>query len=362
MKDPRIEKIANLLVEHSVKVRKNDVVRISLDQDAIPLALEVYKLCVKKGAYPTLRCGVPGAAYTYYKHASNAQLKKFPKIAMFEEKNTNAVINIGADYNTREFSNIDHRKMALRSKTVRPLSDIRLKMDRWVGCDYPTNALAQEASMSLEEYENFVFDAMSITPKTIMPQMKRIKKLLDKTKTVRIVGKNTDLSFSVKGMTAKAEYAVHNVPDGEVFTAPVKKSVNGYIEFSYPAIRAGNEVEGIRLEFKNGKVVKENATKNLKFLKAMLDMDSGSRFIGEFGIGCNYKISKFTKNLLFDEKIGGTIHLALGHCYPENCKGNERNANTKSGLHWDILKDFRFEGGEVYFDKKLVQKNGKFLI
>ncbi len=362
MKDPRIEKIAKLLVEHSVNVKKNDAVRISMEPEASPLALEVYRLCVKKGAFPYIRCGVPGAGYIYYKYASDAQLKKFPKVAMFEEKNTDAVINISGDYNTREFSNIDPKKMALRSRVTKPLSDYRMKKDRWVGCDYPTNALAQEANMSLEEYEDFAFGAMSVDSKNVMPQMLRIKKLLDKTNIVRIVGKNTDLSFSVKGMTSMAEYATHNVPDGEVFTSPVKNSVNGHIAFSYPAIRAGNEVSGIWLEFRNGKVVKEKAEKNLKFLKAMLDMDEYSRFIGEFGIGCNYKISKFTKNLLFDEKIGGTIHLALGHCYPENCKGNEKNANTKSALHWDILKDFRFDGGEVYFDKKLIQKNGKFLV
>ncbi len=360
MTDTRIKNFAKILVEHSTKIKKGDKVIISADVDAAPLVKEVYELCIKKGAITAVKASLPGLGYTYFKYADKDLLNYFPKLALEESKQTDVFISIGGDYNTREFTNVDPKKMAIRSKVMDPISKVRLSK-RWVGTDYPTNALAQDAGMSLEEYEDFVFGACSLPPEKIVPKLQKLRDRVNKTKKVRIVGKNTDLTFSIKGMSAKAEYATHNVPDAEVFTAPEKYSVEGHIEFTYPAIRAGNEVEGIYLEFKKGKIVKAQAKSNEKFLKAMLKTDAGSEYLGEFGIGMNPMITKFTKNLLYDEKIGGTIHLAIGMAYPENIVKNKKNGNY-SALHWDIVKDFRKEGGEVIFDGKTVMKDGKWLL
>ncbi len=359
MVDERTKKLAKVLVEHSTKIKKGDVVVISGEVIAEPLIKEVYRLCLKKGAYPSVHVQLPGMGPLFYKNANNAQLKRFPEVTMYESKKADAFIGIWGTTNTREMSNIDPKKMAIRSRVVNPISKIRMQK-RWVGTDYPTNALAIEAGMSLEEYEDFFYKACLVDYKKMEKKHAKLKKIIDKGSEVRIVGKNTDLKMSIKNMVASAACGDHNVPDGEVFTAPEKYSVEGHIEFSYPAIRAGNEVDGIYVEFKKGKAVVAKATKNEKFLKSMLGMDKGSSYLGELGIGTNYGITKYTKNLLFDEKIGGTVHLAFGMGYPECAPKNKKNLND-SALHWDIVKDMR-QGGRLYVDGKLIQKNGKFLI
>ncbi|MBW2965020.1 aminopeptidase [Candidatus Woesearchaeota archaeon] len=357
MVDERIKKLAGVLVNHSTKVKKGDRVVISGDVVAEPLMKEVYRLCLQKGAFPAVHASFPGMSQMYYKYASDEQLKRFPEVAMFESQKSDVFIGIWGTENTRELSNIDPKKIAIRSKVTHPISEVRLKK-RWVGCDFPTNALAMEAEMSLEEYEDWFYNACLIDYDALFRKYRKLKEILDKGSEVRIVGDNTDLTLSIKNMIALNSQGDKNVPDGEVFTAPEKTKVNGHIEFSYPAIRGGNEVDGIYLEFRNGKVVKAKAKKNEKFLKSMLNTDAGSSYLGELGIGTNYNITKYTKNLLFDEKIGGTIHLALGMAYPECCVKNKAQQN-KSALHWDIVKDLR-KNGELYVDGKLIQKNGKF--
>ncbi|HII71347.1 TPA: aminopeptidase [Candidatus Woesearchaeota archaeon] len=359
MVDERIKQYAKLLVEHSTKVKKGERVVIGGDTIAEPLIKEIYRLCLKKGAYPAVHVHLPGMAPLYYKNASDDQLKRFPEVAMYEAKMSDVFIGVSGTTNTRELSGVDPKKMAIRSKTVNPISKVRMKK-RWVGCDFPTDALAIEAGMSLEEYEDFLYGACLVDYNKMRGLQERLKKVVDKGTEVRIVGENTDLRMSIKGMTARASYGIYNVPDGEVFTAPEKYSVEGHIEFSYPAIRGGNEVEGIYVEFKKGKAVVAKAKKNEKFLKTMLAMDPGSSYLGELGIGTNYKITRYTKNLLFDEKIGGTVHLAFGMGYPECGVKNKKNLND-SALHWDIVKDMR-KGGRLYVDGKLIQKDGKFLI
>jgi aminopeptidase len=209
--------------------------------------------------------------------------------------------------------------------------------------------------MSLDEFEDFVYNATNIDWKKESKKQDKLKRILDKGKMVRIVGEDTDLSFSIMGRKALKCDGKHNMPDGEVFIAPVENSTNGKIAYSYPAIRLGKEVDGIKLEFKNGKVVKFSARKNESLLRESLNIDSGAKRLGEFGIGVNSGIKKFIKQILFDEKIGGTIHLALGMAYKE---GGGRN---KSAIHWDMIKDLR-KGGSLYIDGKLIQKNGKFVI
>ncbi len=361
MADSRITKAAKILVDHSTKVKKDEYVQIIADSASEELALECYKLCIQRGAYPVLKMNIPGQAYTYYKNASEEQLKKFPKIAMHEMKNTQAVIYIGAPLNTRELASINSKKIAMRTKALHRLFEYRAERTRWVIFYYPTEALAQEANMSLSEFKSFVFKSTNINWERESQKMDKLQRIIDKGQHVRIVGADTDLSFSIKGMKAIKCDGHHNMPDGEVFTTPVKDSVQGEIAFSFPSIKEGKEVDGIKLTFKNGKVIKAVADKNQDVLNHVLNTDKGAKFLGEFGIGTNYNIKSHVKNILFDEKIGGTIHLALGAAYKETGNGNNKAQLNRSAVHWDLIKDLR-RGGKIYIDNKLIQDHGDFKI
>lgn len=358
MPDPRIKKLAEVLVNYSLFIKKGEVVSINSSFIAKDLIKEVYRLCIKKGAFPMVNIGIPGLSYIYYKNASKEQLKKFPKIMEFEVKHTQKYLGIGAPVNTREFSNIDPRKITIRNKVTDPLTDYivnaKPKIYRCT-MDFPTNALAQDAEMSLEEYEDFLFNACLLDWKKLSIRFKKLAKIFNKAKEFRIIGKDTDLKMNIHKNSFVIDDGKENMPGGEVFGAPSKFSVNGHIRFTYPAVRSGVEVQNIYCEFKNGKCIKATADKNQKFLNKMLDTDKGSRFLGEIGIGMNPKIIKFTKNLLFDEKIGGTVHFAFGMAYKECDQPN------KSALHWDIVKDLR-KGGKILLDGKVIQRNGKWLV
>jgi aminopeptidase len=353
MVDDRIKKLAKVLVEHSIVVKKGSVIKISFGWEAKELAHECYKLILKKGALAITNVIVPGFGYTYYKIAKEEQLKKEPIIAKFEAENIDGFISIGSEYNTREFTNIDSKKIAIRKKIVNPISEIVLKKDNWVGCDFPTHASAQDAGMSLEEFEKYFFTAVNRNWEKEGKRMDVLKRMIDKAKTVRIVTNNTDIKFSIKNRTAIKCYGKRNMPDGEVYVAPVENTVEGFIKYDFPAIASGKEVKDIYLEFKKGKVVNAVSSTHQDFLNSMLDTDEGARYLGEFGIGTNFALDKFIKNTLFDEKMGGTIHLALGMAYKRGGGKNE------SAIHWDMIKDMK-NGGELFFDDKLIQKNGKF--
>lgn len=353
MVDTKIKKLADILVNYSIKVKKGDIIKLSFGEEARELALECFKLILKKGAFPLTNAIVPNFAYAYYKLASDEQLKNYPRIADYESKNIDGNISIGAEYNTRELTNIDPKKIATRQRVLHPIMERHLKRNNWVICQFPTNALAQDADMSLEEFTNFSFKATNVDWKKASRQQDRIKRILDKGKNVRIVAKDTDITFSIEGRQGIKCDGHRNMPDGEVFIAPVENTTEGHIKYTYPAIKGGREVSGVYLEFSKGKVVKATAEKNQKFLREMINTDKGARYIGEFGIGLNYNIKKFIKQILFDEKIGGTIHLALGMAYKE---GGGRN---ESALHWDMIKDLR-KGGKIYIDGKCIQENGKF--
>ncbi|MEK6856457.1 MAG: aminopeptidase, partial [Nanoarchaeota archaeon] len=322
MPDLRIKETAKILVEYSNEIKKGDRVIIEASSEAAPLVKEIYRLCIQKGAYPRVNVGISGLTKIYYDNASKEQLEHFPEIAMYETKNTDAFFSIGAPLNTRELTNVDPKKMAQRSKVTNPLSEEILKK-RWVIFYYPTNALAQEAEMSLEEFEDFVYSATIQDWEKIAKREDKLKNVLDKGKEVRIIGKNTDIKFSIEKREASKGDGKNNMPCGEVFIAPVEKSTQGYIEFSFPAIKSGREVDGVKLKFKDGKVVEASAVKGEKFLKECLEIDAGAKYLGEFGIGFNSNIQKFVKNILFDEKISGSIHLALGRAYKEGGGTNE---------------------------------------
>ena len=300
MVDPRIKKLAEVIVNYSVFVKKGERVIISASTVAQDLVKEIYKLIIKKGAYPSIHLGIPGTSYFYYKNASTEQLKRFPDIYWYEVQRTDKYIGIGSPLNTREFTNVDPKKIAIRNKVTNKITDYivnaKPKIHR-VTLDFPTNALAQDAEMSLEEYEDFLYSACFIDYPKLSKKWARIRDKLNKGKELHFIAPGTDLKMEIFPKSFVLDSGKENMPGGEVFGAPVKKSVNGYITFDFPAIRNGVEVTGIYCEFKNGKCIKATAEKNQNFLNKMLDTDAGSRYLGEIGLGMNPKINRFTKNV-----------------------------------------------------------------
>jgi len=368
MVDSRVEKLAKLCVHYSVNVKSKEKVLIQGNVSASPLLHEIYNECLRCGSYPTLYplLDFQNEMFTFFKFAKDHQLKHVSPFTKFLYENIDVRISVLSETNPKSLTNIDSKKigklMASRKEIVeiidRRYAEGKL---RWTLLPYPNNAQAQEAAMSIEEYEDFVYRSCFIHKKNpiaewkrIDSQQERICNFLNKASQIRIVGEDTELTFSVKGRKWINCNGKLNMPDGEVFTGPVENSVEGNIRFTYPGIYAGKEVEDINLTFKGGKVVKASAAKGDELLKEVLRIKGAER-VGEAAIGTNYGIRKFTKNMLFDEKIGGTIHMALGNSYAES------GGLNKSAVHWDILKDMQ-KNGEIYADGKLFYKNGKFLI
>ncbi len=363
--DPRVRKWAKLLVDYSIGVKKGDVVLIRGSVEAQPLVKACFEEVLKRGAHPIVRLSFEGQSYTYYKLASEEQLTFISEIDRVTARTINGLISIIAESNTKELTNVDHKKVALARKAYREIRDIlderELKGEfRWVLTAYPSSGLAQDAEMSTEEFEEFVYEACGLNAedpveywKNVAERQERIVEFLNGVKQLRFVGTDTDITLSVEGRKWINCKGDRNMPDGEVFTSPVEDSVNGYIYFDFPAVYSGVEVVGVRLVFEEGKIVKATADKGEDFLNKMLDTDEGARYLGEVAFGLNEGIKCFTKDILFDEKIGGTIHMAAGASYPET------GGKNKSGLHWDFIKNMK--EGEVYADGKLIYKNGQFL-
>jgi len=353
--DPRVEKLAEILVDYSVGVSKGDVVMVGTDVDGAPLAKAVYRRVMQRGGFPRLKVYLPEVTRIYFEEASDEQIGTLLPIDMDEYKASQCLIRISAPANLAETANVEPGKQSARRRTMKPVTNwIMGGKVRWCGCNFPCNALAQKAEMSLEEYEDFVYGATNVDWAALSREQEAIKQLFDGGRQVHLIGEGTDLTFSIEGRPGVNCDGHYNMPDGEVFYSPVEHSAEGYITFSYPAIYMDREVEEVRLTFSQGKVVEARAAKNEEFLLKMLDTDPGARRIGEFGIGTNHGITKFTRDILFDEKIGGTIHLALGQSYPE-AKGE-----NDSAIHWDMIADLR-RGGEIQVDGRTVQRDGKFL-
>ncbi|HVO86061.1 MAG TPA: aminopeptidase [Candidatus Eisenbacteria bacterium] len=365
MVDPRTEKLAKLCVQYSVNVKPEEQVLIQGSDQAFPLINELYKECLLKDAHPMVLANLD-LQYTFFKHAKEHQLKFVSPIEKFAMENMDVNIGIFCEPNPKGLSTIDPAKTRIRSASRKDLMEILFRRVaegklRWTGLPYPVSAEAQEASMPLEEYEDFVYNSCLVDKqdpvaewKKVHQQQQRIGEFLNQTSEIHVLGEDTDLTFNVKGRKWINCSGKENMPDGEVFTGPIENSTNGTIRFTYPGIYAGREVEDIRLSFKDGKVVKASAAKSDDFLQQMLMIEGADR-LGEASIGTNYSITRFTKNMLFDEKMGGTIHMALGNSYPESGGKNE------SAIHWDILKDMK-KDGEIYADNKIFYKNGKFLL
>lgn len=362
------EKYASVLVDYSTEVKKGDLVIIKGESPAAKeLVKAVHKRVLEKGANPIVRAGFGDMAEDFIKYAKDEQLDYIDPISKLEYEKVDKYISIGAPLNVKNMARADKTKLARRSKATRVLSELLL--DRaakgeasWVIADVPTHGLAQEAKMSLDEYSEFLFNACFLNLddpiarlKEMDVQQKKYTEYLNKAKKIRVVGEKTDITFSTEGRKWISCCGLNNYPDGEVFTSPVEDSANGEIYFDFPAIYRGSEAHKIHMILENGKVVKATAEKGEDFLNAMLDIDEGARFVGEIAIGTNEMIQDVTGNILFDEKIGGSIHMAVGSSYPET------GGNNVSGLHWDIIKNMK-EGGKIYADDVLFYENGKFLI
>jgi len=365
--DPRVTKLAHVLVHYSLETRPGQLVRISGPAIAEPLIVEAYREILRAGAHPILRITLEGIDEVFLKEATETQLRFVPELLRLETEQIDASLGIWANYNTRALTNVPPDRQRIRREALREVSQRFLERAaqgtlRWVGTQYPTQADAQEAEMSLREYEEFVYGAGYLDRpdpvaewRTIRERQQRIADFLATKRTLRVLAEDTDLTVGVAGRTWINAAGEHNFPDGEVFTGPEEDRTEGRIRFSFPAIYGGREVSGVRLVFERGRVVHAEATKGQAFLEQMLEVDEGARVLGEFAFGLNEQIQRFTRNILFDEKIGGTIHVALGSSYPET------GGKNQSGLHWDMICDLR-QGGEVYADGELIYRDGRFLL
>ncbi len=367
--DERAKELAKIVVNYSTLIQEGDLVRVQGEEIARDFIYEVARLVVDKGAYPVIKITNPDFSKYYIENANESQLIRCPEFMKKMSEEIDASISVAAKFNPKYLEDVDSHRIALVQKASKPMKDRivgngkEFAGKRWNIVGLPTEGAAKEAGMSLKDFEDFVYSATNIDWSKTRAKMNEIKKIFDNAKEVHLkVPGKTDLKFSLEGRGADVCDGKYNMPDGEVFYGPLEKSIEGYITFTHPAIRDGNEVKGIRLEFKEGKIVKATAEENEEFLKNMLEL-KGAKRIGEFGIGCNYGITKYIKNLLFDEKIGGTIHLAIGDSYKRDLM--DGGGLNNSEIHWDIVCDFRKipenpEGGEIFVNGKLVQKDGEW--
>jgi len=367
MADIRLQKWAELLVKYSIAVKPGETVLIYADALGEPLLKAVYDQVLKVGGLPFYQIDIPATKESLLKNGSKEQITFTPRPVMEAISTTDCMVRIIAEENTHALSNVLSEKVALFAQGRRSWMEKYMERAgkgelRWTLSAYPTQAYAQDADMSLDEYTEFIYSAVMPDEndpigywKGIGKNQDRIVQWLKGKKNVHLIGKGTDLRLSIAGRDFINCCCHENVPDGEVFTGPVEDSIEGHVTFSYPTIYQGKEVTGVHLEFEKGRVVKASAQKNEAFLLNTLDTDSGSRGVGEFAIGTNEGIQKFTRQILFDEKIGGSFHMALGAGYPET------GSVAKSAIHWDMICDLR-DGGQIWVDDVLLYENGKFVI
>lgn len=365
MADIRLNKLAKLLVNYSTKVNEGDFVFVSCNDIAKPWMVEVVKEAVKAGAHVEYCLNSEEVEEVMLKHSNEEQLLDEHVLRKELLTRANVWLSAWGSINTKMNSNIDSKQLQLRAKGATSWRKIYSeKMGdgslRWCGTMFPTYADAQEASMSLSEYEDFVFGAGLLDLedpvaewKKISAQQDRWVNYLDTKKELHFISEGTDIKVNVEGRKWINCDGRANFPDGEIFTSPVENGINGHITFSFPGIYMGKEIEGINLEVKDGKVIKATATKGEDLLHALLQTDEGASYFGEVAIGTNYGIKKFTRNMLFDEKIGGTIHMAIGDA------SGEAGGLNHSSIHWDMLCDMR-NGGQIYADGELFYEDGQF--
>jgi aminopeptidase len=366
MPDPRLAKWADVLINYSLAIRPGQQLVIDTAPLADELTLASYAAAIKAGAHVFINNRAPGADEILLKCGSDGQLDHVSPVRRLIFETFDARLTISAEHNTRAMSGVDPSRQARRAKAMSPLMKLFLERSarrelRWCLTEFPTDASAQDADMSLGDYQEFVYGACLLTEpdpaaawRRELARQEQMVAWLKGRAHMALKGADIDLRLSIKDRPFIPCGGDANMPDGEIFAAPVEDSVSGWVRFRYPAIYGGKEVSDIELWFENGKVVKETAGKGQDLLTSMLNTDAGARVLGELGIGTNYGIQRFTKNMLFDEKIGGTFHLAVGSGYPESGSANQ------SAIHWDMLCDMA--ASEVTVDGDVFYKDGKPVI
>ena len=356
MHDERFDKLAKILVEYSVRLKRNETVLIEGFDIPDEMIAAVIRAARNAGGVPFAQLYHGRVNRALALEASDRQLDIMASHELARMKKMNAYIAMRGSYNITEFADIPPDKMQLIGKKMRPVQDQRVKRTKWVVLRWPTPSMAQLAGMSTEAFEDFFFEVCTLDYRKLQPGMKALKRLMEQTDRVQIKGPETDLNFSIKGIPAVICGGDRNIPDGEVFTAPVKDSVEGQLTFNAPSIYQGTAFDGIQLNFKRGRIVEAKSNETAK-LNKILDSDPGARYIGEFSLGFNPRVFQPMRDILFDEKIAGSFHFTPGQAYDEADNGN------RSQVHWDMVSIQRrdYGGGEIYFDGKLIRKNGEFL-
>jgi len=356
MHDPRYDKLANVLVEYSTRLKRNETVLIESFDVPDEMTIALVRAARKAGAIPFAQVYRARLNRELALNASDRPLNLTAIHELARMKKMDAYIAVRGSHNITELSDVPPEQMKLVAKKMRPVIDWRVKKTKWVVLRWPSPSMAQLAGMSTEAFEDFYFDVCTLDYRKLQPGMKALKALMDKTDHVEIKGPGTDLRFSIKGIGSVICGGDRNIPDGEVFSCPVKDSVQGHVLFNAPSIYQGTGFDSIRLEFKDGKVVKATSNNSEK-LNKILDSDPGARYIGEFSLGFNPFVLHPMRDILFDEKIAGSFHFTPGQAYEDADNGN------RSQVHWDMVCIQRpdYGGGEVYFDGKLIRKDGEFV-
>jgi aminopeptidase len=362
------EKLAKLVVNYAVDVQKGDKVVIAGSSDALDLFQAIFTEVTKVGGHVLHKdISIPGNGEIFFKYATEEQLQFVNPIATQATEIVDKYISIFSSTNRKGMANVDQQKMMLVQKANSHLQKNIMERSAkgelmWNLCPYPSPAFAQEGNMGTLEYKEFVYKALALDKPDPVAHWKDVEKkhdaiiaILEKGKTYRVVGEDTDISMNIEGRKWLNSCGHRNLPDGEVHSSPHEDSVNGTIRFTYPGIRLGREIENIWLKFKDGRVIEHDASKGKEYLDKVLELENAER-LGEIAVGTNYGIDRFTKNMLFDEKMGGTIHFALGSGYPDTGSKNQ------STIHWDILKDMKSDESVIYLDNKEIYRAGKLVI
>ncbi|QEE18094.1 aminopeptidase [Promethearchaeum syntrophicum] len=364
------EKAAMLAVNFAVNVKPGDLVFIQGSEVANDLIKAVYIETLKAGGHPIVQSGIKGIDVARYKYSNDEQLAYFNPVRELIMTKAQKMISVYADHNRQKMTLINPEKVKLTRSSPKFMEVMKIYQERlakkeikWTIVPYPCDSFAQDAKMDTESYKEFIYKALKLDSENpaeawreIEEKQEKIIEILNKVDKIQVLGEDTDLTLSVKGRPWENCCGHENLPDGEVFTSPIEDSINGRIRFTYPGIYQGKEIKNILLEFKDGRVIKGIADEGQELLDSILTIDNAD-IIGEFAIGTNYGIQKFTKNMLFDEKMGGTMHMALGMGFPET-----KSENTLCAIHWDILKDMKSEDSKIIADGKVIYQAGKWLI
>jgi aminopeptidase len=362
------QKLAQILVDHSTGVQPGDRVAIETTTNASELVTHIYELVLQRGGNPHIIMNLPDQEHLFFKYAGKDQLAYTPAFQKLVTEEFEVYIRVRAEIDPLALRDVPPEKQALRQKGMAQVRNRMIQRGadnslRWVLTQFPTEGYAKEAGMSLKEYTDFLLAACHADENTANPvahwefiqlQQSRMIEAIEGHDEIKLLGPNVDLTLSVKGRKFNNSHGKHNLPDGEIYTGPVEESIKGWVKFTYPAIYQGQAVEGVELTFEKGRVVSSKAKVGEPLLRAMVNSDEGSHYLGEFAIGTNYEIDRFTRNILFDEKLGGTFHIALGAGYPET---GSRNTST---IHWDMICDMR-KDSEMRVDGVVIYRDGKFI-